>query len=137
VWDRGGIIAIENGVSAPRVVRFTLDASGSRFVRADVIDRSLLVADEPTIGTIVGNEFVYVANSQWEKRGDDGTPRSGVKLTPPVLLAVPLLARTRARRARGVSKAHAFCTARRRGLPARPHARDARRSSLSTRTIRR
>ncbi|MEO6526501.1 MAG: hypothetical protein ABIP93_07745 [Gemmatimonadaceae bacterium] len=90
VWDRGGIIAIQNGVSPARVVRFTLDASGSRFVRADVIDRNAVVADEPTIGTIVGREFIYVANSQWEKHTDDGVPKPGVKLTTPVLLAVPL-----------------------------------------------
>jgi sugar lactone lactonase YvrE len=100
VWDRGGIIAIQNGVAPARVVRFALDATGSRFVSADVIDRNPAVADEPTIGTIVGRDFVYVANSQWEKRGDDGAPRPGTRLTPPVLLAVPLPAAAPARSAR-------------------------------------
>jgi sugar lactone lactonase YvrE len=90
VWDRGGIIAVQNGVAPARIVRFALDATGSRFVSAAVIDRNPAVADEPTIGTIVGRDFVYVANSQWEKRGDDGAPKPGVKLSSPVLLAVPL-----------------------------------------------
>ena len=98
VWDRGGIIAIQNGVALARVMRFALDAGGTRFVRADVLDRNSDVADEPTIGTVVGSEFVYVADSQWEKRGDDGAPRPGVALTPPVLLAVPLPGLTRAQR---------------------------------------
>ena len=100
VWDRGGIIAIQNGVAPARVVRFTLDATGSRFTSADVIDRNTVIADEPTVGTIVGRDFVYVANSQWEKHGDDGAPKPGERLTPPVLLAVPLPAETRAGPAR-------------------------------------
>jgi sugar lactone lactonase YvrE len=90
VWDRNGIIAIQNGVSPARVVRFALDSSGTRFTRADILDRNSLLADEPTIGTIVGKEFVYVANSQWEKYQENGTPKPGVRLTPPILLSVPL-----------------------------------------------
>ncbi|MEP7002731.1 MAG: SMP-30/gluconolactonase/LRE family protein [bacterium] len=90
VFDRNGIIAIQNGVSPARVIRFALDSSGTRFTRAEVLDQNSLLADEPTIGTIVGNDFVYVANSQWEKFRDDGTVKPGVRLTPPLLLAVPL-----------------------------------------------
>jgi hypothetical protein len=90
VWYRGSIIAIQNGVSPARVVRFVLDPTGARFARAEVIDRNAAVADEPTIGEIVGRDFVYVANSQWEKHRDDGTVAPGARLTPPVLLAVPL-----------------------------------------------
>ncbi|MEO8564242.1 MAG: hypothetical protein ABI601_19335, partial [bacterium] len=90
VWDRDGIIAIQNGVTPVRVTRFTLDADGTRFVRADVLDRNFPVADEPTIGEIVGGDFVYVANSQWDKHNDDGTVVPGARLTRPMLLAVPL-----------------------------------------------
>jgi sugar lactone lactonase YvrE len=88
-WYRGSIIAVQNGVAPARVVRFYLDASGTRFTRAEVIDRNVAVADEPTIGTIAGNEFVYVANSQWEKYAENGK-RNAVPLTRPVLLSVPL-----------------------------------------------
>jgi sugar lactone lactonase YvrE len=95
VWDRESIVAIQNGVSPARVVRFALDHSRSRFVRADVIDQNP-IADEPTIGTVVGRDFVYVADSQWEKRGADGMPKPGVRLTAPVLLAVPLFSSSRA-----------------------------------------
>lgn len=101
VWDSDGIVAIQNGVSPARVVRFTLDRSRSRIMRAEVIDRNP-IADEPTIGTLVGHEFVYVANSQWEKHGDDGALRAGARLTAPILLAVPL----RALPATGSSRVH-------------------------------
>jgi len=90
VWDRGAIIAVQNGVSPARIVRFVLDSSGRRIVSADVLDRNSAIADEPTIGTIAGAEFVYVANSQWEKFTESGTRKPDVRLTSPVLLAVPL-----------------------------------------------
>jgi sugar lactone lactonase YvrE len=90
VWDRGGIIAIQNGVAPARVVRFALDPTGTRFVRAETIDRNFMQADEPTIGEIVGGDFVYVSNSQWEKHDARGAPLPSAPRTRPVLLAVPL-----------------------------------------------
>ena len=89
VLYHNSIIAIQNGVSPARVMRFTLDKSGERIIRADILDRNWKIADEPTIGTIIGNDFVYVANSQWEKYSDSGA-RNARALTAPVLLALPL-----------------------------------------------
>jgi hypothetical protein len=89
-WDRGAIVAVQNGVSPARIMRFVLDDRGTHIVRADVLDRNNIVADEPTIGTVVGGTFVYVANSQWEKHDDVGRRVSARALTRPVLLAVPL-----------------------------------------------
>jgi sugar lactone lactonase YvrE len=90
VWFANSIVAVQNGVAPARVVRFRLDAAGTRIVRADVLDRNFAVADEPTIGTIAGGEFVYVANSQWEKYSEDGALAPGARLTRPVLLGIPL-----------------------------------------------
>jgi len=84
------IIAVQNGVSPARIMRYRLDATGSAIARADVLDRNWEIADEPTIGTIVGDRFVYVANSQWEQYASDGTLRPGARLRRPVLLALPL-----------------------------------------------
>ncbi len=89
VWHGGAIIAVQNGVAPARVMRFVLDPEGQRIVRAEVLDRNIPTADEPTIGTIAGDRFVYVANSQWEKYTDAGSRRA-VPLTAPVLLAVPI-----------------------------------------------
>jgi hypothetical protein len=88
VWHDGALIAVQNGVFPPRVMRFELDSAWTRFVRADVIDRNLPVADEPTIGTMVGDNFVYVANSQSEKYDDTGVLRPGAVLRRPVLVSV-------------------------------------------------
>ena len=89
-WYDNSIIAIQNGVSPARVMRFRLDRAGTRVVSAEVLDRNWTIADEPTIGTIVGNQFVYVANSQWEKYSEDGARRRETKLTRPVLLSLRL-----------------------------------------------
>jgi hypothetical protein len=72
------------------VVRFTLDASGTRLARREIIDRNASIADEPTIGAIAGRDFVYVANSQWEKFDARGHRLLSRPLTAPILLAVPL-----------------------------------------------
>jgi hypothetical protein len=87
-WHDGAIVAVQNGVVPPRVMRFELDSTWSRIVRAEVLDQNP-VADEPTIGTIVGDNFVYVANSQWEKYDDLGALRPGAVLRRPVLISVP------------------------------------------------
>lgn len=87
-WHDGALIAVQNGVFPPRVMRFELDSTWTRIVRADVLDRNLPVADEPTIGTVVGDEFIYVANSQWEKYDDTGSLLRGAVLRKPVLLSV-------------------------------------------------
>lgn len=84
------VIAIQNGLAPPRVARFTLDSARTRVVRGSVLDRNFQVATEPTIGTIVGDAFVYVANSQWDLYGEDGVLRAGVRLPKPVLLRLPL-----------------------------------------------
>ena len=90
VWYKGSIIGVQNGVAPARIVRLHLDATGRRIVRSEVIDRNIPLADEPTIGTLVGNEFVYVANSQWEKRDANGKAKASVRLSGPVILGVPL-----------------------------------------------
>ncbi|HZI30119.1 MAG TPA: hypothetical protein VFD64_18250 [Gemmatimonadaceae bacterium] len=87
-WHDGALIAVQNGVIPPRVMRFELDSTWTRFVRADVIDRNLPTADEPTMGTMVGENFVYVANSQWEKYDEAGGLRRGAMLRKPVLMSV-------------------------------------------------
>jgi hypothetical protein len=69
-------------------MRFELDSAWTRIVRADVLDRNLPVADEPTIGTMVGDDFIYVANSQWEKYDATGALLKGAVLRRPVLLSV-------------------------------------------------
>lgn len=89
-WDRGAIVAVQNGVNPPRVMRYVLSADGFRIERAEVLDRNLPVADEPTIGAVYWGEFVYVANSQWDKFSEKGVQLPGKPLAPVVVIGVKL-----------------------------------------------
>lgn len=88
VWHRGSIVAVQNGASPPRIMKFSLDSSGVAVAGAAVIDQRLPVADEPTIGAMLGDEFVYVANSQWEKHDAQGRRIASRPLTPPIVLGI-------------------------------------------------
>ena len=90
VLDHDAIIAVQNGVSPARIMRFVLDATGTRIARATVLDQNLALADEPTIGTVIDGAFVYVANSQWDKHDDKGRRVPTIPLTAPMLIAVPI-----------------------------------------------
>lgn len=86
------LIAVQNGVSPPRVMRFHLDRRGERITHAELLDRNSAVADEPTAGVVVDGRFFYVANSQWDKYDDDGRRRPNSRLIPPIILELPLAA---------------------------------------------
>ena len=90
VWYHGSIVAVQNGASPARIVRFFLDSSGTRIAAAEVIDENTALADEPTIATVLGDELIYVANSQWEKYDARGARIVAKPLTPPILLSLPL-----------------------------------------------
>lgn len=93
----GAIVAVQNGVAPAHIIRIVLDPSGSRLVGgADVIDTDS-IADEPTIGAVVGDDFVYVANSQWEKHDRAGVAMPNAPLRRPILLAAPIVPRPAAR----------------------------------------
>lgn len=84
------LIGIQNGVTPPRVIRLDLDAAGTRVERLTVLDRHLPLADEPTLGTVTADGFVYVANSPWGAYDERGALRTGVAIPAPVLLRLPL-----------------------------------------------
>jgi len=86
------LIAIQNGGVVPRVIRIRLDPGERAIVGIEVLDRNVAIADEPTLGVVVGDQFYYVANSQWEKRDEGGTPRPGAALAPTIVLRLPLRA---------------------------------------------
>ena len=88
VLHGGAIIAVQNGVAPARIVRFALNAEGDSIVSVRVLDQNPALAPEPTIGTMVGERFVYVANSQWDEYDGSGRLLPAVRLTPPRLVSV-------------------------------------------------
>jgi hypothetical protein len=90
VLHRGAIVAVQNGVAPARIVRFALNVAGDSIVAVRVLDQQPALAPEPTIGAMVGDRFVYVANGQFEAYDDEGRRRPNTTLTGARLIAVPV-----------------------------------------------
>jgi SMP-30/Gluconolactonase/LRE-like region len=86
---KGSLIAIQNGPMVPRVVRFALNTGGNEIVAIQILERRNPFFDGITTGTVVGNQFYYVANSQVDKVVN-GKIKAGAKLDPLRILAITL-----------------------------------------------
>ena len=71
-YQRGRLIAVQNGTLPERVVLFTLDPTFDHIVAETVIERSTATLGDPTHGVIVGNDFYYIANSGWDLLDEHG-----------------------------------------------------------------
>jgi sugar lactone lactonase YvrE len=88
MW-KGDLIAIQNGIRPHRVVRLSLREDGSGFRGSQILEMNNPTFNEPTLGVTVGQDFYYIANSQW------GSFTKGViwpaeKLSEPVVLRMRL-----------------------------------------------
>jgi sugar lactone lactonase YvrE len=61
------LIAIQNGIQPHRVVAMSLSDDGLAIELAETLAMNLPEFDEPTLGTVVGDEFYFVANSHWNR----------------------------------------------------------------------
>ncbi len=89
VRGENGLIAIQNGTSPRRIVRIHLNAAETAVEHIDVLERANKAWGEPTLGALVGSEFVYVADGQWEVWGEGGKPRDGEAPRATMLRAIP------------------------------------------------
>lgn len=80
-FDRGFLIATQNGSSPERVIRFRLNADFTGVDSEQVIERATASLGDPTHGVVVGEYFYYIANSGWDVLSDEGEVKSGAKLT--------------------------------------------------------
>jgi len=87
---RGSLIAVQNGVTPPRLVRVCLDPALTAVRVLEVLDRNPMLVDEPTLGAIVGDSAFYVATSEWEKFDDAGKRVPGARLRPATVVGVAL-----------------------------------------------
>lgn len=82
------LIAIQNGIRPNCVVALTLADDGLSIVDSEILARNLPEFDEPTLGTVVGDEFLFVANSHWNRFDRDGNLPYG--LEGPIILRISL-----------------------------------------------
>jgi sugar lactone lactonase YvrE len=65
-------LAVQNGTTPARVIRFSLDLRTQEELEANTGELG-----EPTHGTIVGNMFYFIANSGWNAYDDLGKKKAG------------------------------------------------------------
>jgi sugar lactone lactonase YvrE len=89
-FDRGRLIAVQNGTSPERVVAFTLDATLTTIESETIIERSTGSLGDPTHGVVVDTDFYYIANSGWDAIDDRGNMKPGAKASAPRMMRAGL-----------------------------------------------
>jgi hypothetical protein len=70
-WHKGSLIAVQNGIGAPRIVAFRLSKDGSRVTQATVLENHTAFTTLPTTGAVHGSDFYFIANSQVDNLNGD------------------------------------------------------------------
>ncbi|MBD2704892.1 SMP-30/gluconolactonase/LRE family protein [Spirosoma sp. BT702] len=89
-YYRNSLIAIQNRRKPFRVSRLYLSKTTPSIERTVTLESGHPLMTEPTLGVLVGNQFYYVANSQWEAFDEAGKPVPNFPAQKPTILVVPV-----------------------------------------------
>jgi streptogramin lyase len=89
LFHRNALVGVQGMVSVGRVGRWTLEPDGNSFSGMDVLDCAHPSYRVPVGGTAVGDDYVYVGNSQVDAFGPDGV-LPAEKVEDLVFLRLPL-----------------------------------------------
>jgi sugar lactone lactonase YvrE len=82
------LVVIQNGIRPHRVAAFQLSEKGLAINSSRILASNLEEFDEPTLGVVQGNDFLFVANSHWNRFDRDNQLPD--ELSGPIVLKVPL-----------------------------------------------
>ena len=85
VRDGATLVAVQNGTSPPRVVRFTDDLQ-----RQQVLESGTPGLGEPTHGLVVDGALWFIADVGWDRFEESGQRKSGAPPSHAELRAIPL-----------------------------------------------
>lgn len=88
-FHRGNLIAIQNGFRPHRVARFVLNKDSSQITKSETLEANHADFNEPTLGAFVGDDFYFIANSQWNFVDENGKLAAD-KLKETVILRLKL-----------------------------------------------
>lgn len=86
IFYQGSLLALQNGTTPLRAMRFKLNATLDAIVDAEIMDQGRGELNEPTQGAVAGDTFYYVANSQWGGYDNLKQPKSAELLEDIVVL---------------------------------------------------
>ncbi|MGH9603337.1 MAG: SMP-30/gluconolactonase/LRE family protein [Terriglobales bacterium] len=87
-WDKGELLAVQNGLGKGRVMRFHLGPSGREVMHAEIIESGNPLFNVPTTLAIAGDDIYYMANTQLDALGPDGKLDPNRKLSDVLILMV-------------------------------------------------
>lgn len=80
-WYRGGLVGLQYGAGAYRVMRWRLTADGLQVASATTLEYRTPLVEDPTTGAIVGSDFYFMANTGIDNLRD-GHIADRTKLAP-------------------------------------------------------
>lgn len=83
------LIAVQNGIQPHKVLRLRLSDDGLAVTSVETLDQNVAEMDEPTLGVVSTEGFVYVANSQDGKFRSAHGDFAKYPAAAPVLLRIP------------------------------------------------
>jgi len=89
-FDRGALLAIQNGHAPIRVARFSLSSGLDRITGEMTLAEDDPRLPEPTTGAVAGDVMYLVGDSQLRAIGKDGTLWPREKLAPVRIYEMPL-----------------------------------------------
>jgi sugar lactone lactonase YvrE len=82
------LIAMQNGIRPPRVLRLRLDRDLGAIESWSVIEAGTAALSEPTHGVAVEGWVYYIVNAGWDRLEEDGSVRSGAALEKGIIRRV-------------------------------------------------
>lgn len=76
-WHKGRLVAVQNGLSTPRVLAIAIDGDARRVLDAVTLWRDTSLLRSPTTLTSEGESLWLFANTQWEDYAPDGSRVQG------------------------------------------------------------
>ena len=84
------LVALQNGIRPPRVLRLRLDRDHAAIESWSVIEAGTPALSEPTHGVAVDGWVYYIANAGWDRLEEDGEVRAGAALEKGIIRRVLL-----------------------------------------------
>lgn len=88
-WYEGGIVGIEYGTGAYRVMRWTLSQDGLEVTSSETLERGTKLVQNPTTGAILDGKLYFMANTGIQNL-EDGKIADPAKLEPLQIAILPL-----------------------------------------------
>src|SRR5438876_743630 len=89
-WYRGVLLGVQHAPGLERVARYQLTPDGRSIRRVELLERGDSILQLPTTGAVVGTRLYYIANSQFDRLGDDNRLRPATQ-SPPRLTVVRVI----------------------------------------------